>query len=569
MYEYFKCKIEKTEIRLPLINEINNYVNKIIKKDIPRINYDTYKNFYKLGIRKEFEDLYFERRKQLSAIGLYLQWNTSEKILEYFQELLWEISNEFSWCLAAHLSYDENGFKGDSEKIIDLFSAETAQTLSELLIIHADKIDTILSNHIKNQIRNRVITPFLNNVWEWETAKHNWSAVCGSCLGIVGLLMEKGDVQEKILEKVDRALEYYISGFGEDGITLEGISYWTYGFGYYIYYQEMREKLTNSNNQYSEKIKKICNMPESIQISEGRFLPFSDVPQIMEVPSGLISYLYKRFKINLPKISKITSFEFDNCYRWAHLSRNLWWTSNEIIDNELKDKSIYFSDAQWLIYRKNMFLAIKCGSNNEPHNHNDVGNLVIALNGELILTDLGAGLYTAGYFGSERYTYDHTRSYWHSVPIVNGYEQTENDLKNEVIKNNVTEEKVEFKIEISNAYQSNQIDSLYREIQLDDNKDEFILEDSFKFKHCKSINEGFISTIKPVKISENEVIWTGVNGNLILNYDNKNLKCFIESKMTNDHYGNKITIYRLGLSILNITEEFKTIFKFRYFYDLD
>ena len=564
--KYYYKKIEKNYINETLIDEIERYVESMLEGSIPQISYNGYRHFYMHGSRKEFEHEYFERRKQLVALGLYLQWNNSRKAIDYFQELLWIISNEFSWCLAAHLSYGEDNFEGEPSEVIDLFSAETAQTLCEILIIHEDKLDNILCNHIKKQIKDRVIYPFMNRDWEWETATHNWSAVCGGCIGIVALLIEKEEKQKLILDKVEKALDYYIKGFGDDGVTLEGIGYWSYGFGYYIYYKALKKAIYSQvDNKYNDKIKAIANFPQSIQISEEVFVPFSDVPPNMTLPSGLISYLYNEYNINVPLIEKISSFDFDHCYRWAHISRNLWWTSEKVLDKKLTNISCYFEDAQWMIHRKDkMFFAIKGGSNYEPHNHNDVGSFIAAIDGEIILTDLGAGAYSKGYFGSERYTYTHTRSSWHSVPIINNHEQEETKEKSVIIKHRVTNEAVNFELELSAAYPSVEIDKFYRKVDFENDKCKIVIEDTILLQDAISINEGFISYIRPEFIKDGEIVWRGMKGNIILRYNHIVFDYLIEEQEVTNHYNEVVNVYRLGLIMTNKSKELITQFKIYY-----
>jgi len=566
MKEYFHKEIRRNSVREPLMNQIETYVKVIIKGNIPQIPYSTYVDFYKNGSRKEFEESYFERRKQLTALGLYLQWDDSKDTIDYFQELLWAISNEFSWCLAAHLQYREDTFGEDSAKAIDLFSAETAQTLSEIIIIHKDKIDLLLFNHIKKQIKDRIIEPFINKNWEWETATHNWSAVCGGCIGITALLMEKEEKQKVILNKVEKALEFYISGFGYDGATLEGIGYWSYGFGYYIYYKALKNEIYLQDNQEeSSKIEDISNFPQSIQISEKVFLPFSDAPPNMTLPSGLLSYLHKRHNIKVPLIKEISEFDFDHCYRWAHVSRNLWWTSEEILNKELEDGSCYFQDAKWMVHRKDkLFFAIKEGTNNEPHNHNDVGSFVAAIDGEIILTDLGAGAYTKGYFGSERYTYNHTRSYWHSVPLINNCEQEEGDIQSTVVKQEINDDYIEFNSEISQVYPFAKIKNFYRKAKFENHKAMLTIEDSISGEEITQVNEGFVSYIKPELIKDGEIIWEATKGNIILTYDCSSFDYFIEKEEVTNHYNEVVTIYRLGLLTNKENREFVMEFKFHY-----
>ncbi|MDV4149803.1 heparinase II/III family protein [Clostridium sp. AL.422] len=562
-YKYFHKKVPKNEVTKPLIEQIEKYVDEILGNEIPQISYKSYKAFYNLGIRKDFEDIYFSRRKQLVALGLYLQFedlkNESkiEKSITHFNELLWSISNEFSWSLAAHLSYDEGGFIGDSDKIIDLFAAETAQTLSELLIIHEDKIDKILKSHIKKQINNRIIEPFLNKTWKWERQTHNWNAVCSGCIGIIGLLMEGGEKQKLIISKVEKALEYYLLGFGDDGASLEGIGYWIYGFGYYNYYKSLKGEF---DNRYYKTLKAIGNFPNTIQISENVFLPFSDVPVNTAVPTGLLSYLYKTYNIKLPLVSKISDFDFDHCFRWAHLSRNLWWTGEDILNKELTDSNEFLQDAQWMIIRDNrMFFAIKGGNNDEPHNHNDLGSFVVAINDNIVLTDLGAGLYTKGYFGEERYSYVHPRSYWHSIPLINGMEQCIGTEKCKVLTKNLSEEVIELELDLTDAY-SNELINLFTRKAIYKNNTIFV-EDKIKANDGISINEGFISRMPSKLINEGKIIWVINNHKLVLEYNENIFKYNLEEKEVVNHHNKTESIYRTSLISIKDMENLEEVFR--------
>lgn len=544
--KYFKKSIEKNKINEKLINEIESYIESILDGDVPQISYSSYLKFFESGIRKDFEEEYFKKRKQLTALALYLQWSNSQKALDYFKELLWSISNEFSWCLGAHLHFDDSGFIGESNKIIDLFSAETAETLSEIIIIHKDKLDKMLIKHIKNQIKERVLNPFINEKWEWEEATHNWSAVCAGCIGITALILENGERQDEIIRRVEKSLEYYLSGFSNDGVSLEGIGYWTYGLGYYIYYKSLKNEDIEDN--HIEKILAICNFLQAVQISEEVFVPFSDVPTNMSLPSGLISYLYQKYKINLPIVSQITSFDFDHCYRWAHISRNLWWTSDEIFNNNLKDGINLFNESQWFTLRdKDVFFAIKGGSNNEPHNHNDLGSFVLAVDGDIILTDLGAGPYTAGYFGKERYTYDNTRSYYHSVPLINGFEQSKTNENCNFGLEDCDKDNINLIIDITNAYSKARIESYKRKVKYSYENRELIINDTVNSLYKLTVNEGLISYIKPSVIEEGLILWNIKDNEIRLKFDSNNLELKIEEKMVKNHYGNECIVYRIGL----------------------
>ena len=106
--------------------------------------------------------------------------------------------------------------------------------------------------------------------------------------------------------------------------------------------------------------------------------------------------------------------------------RNLIWTDKFASDGSIGDFFKYYEDAQWYINRssKSVFAA-KGGNNDEPHNHNDVGAFIFYANGEYVVDDLGWPEYDMAYFDlSKRYDYICASSLGHSVPIVDGKEQS-------------------------------------------------------------------------------------------------------------------------------------------------
>ncbi len=73
---------------------------------------------------------------------------------------------------------------------------------------------------------------------------------------------------------------------------------------------------------------------------------------------------------------------------------------------------------------RGLFLAAKGGHNAESHNHNDVGQFIVGVDGRPVLIDLGVGEYTRFTFGPERYGIFTMQSEYHNLPVVNGVGQS-------------------------------------------------------------------------------------------------------------------------------------------------
>lgn len=549
---------ENSKVTLSLRTQIDNYVQEAACGNIPQLHFSGYLKFIEEGSRQESEAAYFERRKQLAAFCLYLQYHQKsemnyEKVLSYFQELLWSVVNEFSWCVAAHLPQDKNGFLYNPMFQIDLFAAETAATLAEILSIHSDIIHPFIQKQIRSSIKERIFQPFLLKNWWWETVQSNWSAVCCGSIGMTALLLAQGEQRGQLLHKVDQGMVNYLKSFGEDGACEEGIGYWIYGFGYYTYYVAMRKELDPEyylKQEEIEKLKKIAEFPRLVQMSENSFVPFSDVPVRTLLPTGLLSYLQKEYEIEMPVCTQITPFDFDHCYRFAHISRNLWWTDSQIFHSGLRDVAVYLSNRQWLLQRSNgYFFAVKGGHNNEQHNHNDTGSFVLAMDGELLIADLGAGRYTADYFGEKRYDYVQTRSRYHNLPLIQGQEQMSTEAECNVEQITVEGDFSCITMELGMLYPLPNLKSLKRTIISDMTKGYILLKDMVSATEDVVIEEGFISYLCPSLLEESKIVIDGGKGQLTLSYDHKLLDYCLEELSIENHYGEKVTAYRIGLTM--------------------
>ena len=69
------------------------------------------------------------------------------------------------------------------------------------------------------------------------------------------------------------------------------------------------------------------------------------------------------------------------------------------------------------------FVAAWGSHNAQSHNHNDVGNAVVFVDGAPVLVDVGRPTYTAQTFSSRRYEIWAMQSAFHNLPTVNGQMQ--------------------------------------------------------------------------------------------------------------------------------------------------
>lgn len=178
-------------------------------------------------------------------------------------------------------------------------------------------------------------------------------------------IAEKSERQLRMIKRLDTAMQSYLNSFGEDGACVEGVGYWAYGFGYFLYYAQLLAEVLQEDTYLKQpKTRKIAAFPYYTMISPGHYVPFSDYSAI-ELPSGLVSYCYEHLGVAVPQLSGVSPLDFDPCYRFAHSYRNLYWHNEAITRETNASFHHYFEQAQWFMAKdvqQDLFFAAKGGA---------------------------------------------------------------------------------------------------------------------------------------------------------------------------------------------------------------
>jgi hypothetical protein len=137
-------------------------------QEIPVLNDHLYGEYKRSGDRKSYEDPYFARRAEMTAhaISAYVSAQP-EQHLNDLQRHIDAICNEPSWVVPAHTRCK-----------VDLFNAETAFALAQIVDLLHDKMDRNLINRVYQEIDMRVLTPYEQHgrSEEWFASTNNWNA---------------------------------------------------------------------------------------------------------------------------------------------------------------------------------------------------------------------------------------------------------------------------------------------------------------------------------------------------------------------------------------------------------
>ncbi|MCU9612626.1 heparinase II/III family protein [Caldibacillus lycopersici] len=566
----------------PFVNEIKEEANNILEKPCQELSYTLFSLFRKTGSRLEFEKVYFAKRRRLNTFAfLTLLEPTNEQYVEELHNSIWSICNEYSWCLPAHLKNSpEISLQANyslkrtfSEYSIDLFSAETAFTLSEIVTVMEDTLDPLLINRVKHEVHRRIFWPFIHQgKFGWETAMHNWASVCAGSIGAAAiyLLEDEGELSI-VLERVLATMQYFLKGYKEDGACLEGYGYWEYGFGFFVYFADLMKKRTNGaiNLFLNEKVHQIALFQQKNFLNGSSLVNFSDAQANGKVFIGLSHYLAKLYEdFEVPAITLRSTYTDDHCSRWAPAFRNLLWYNESLLGNSWRSATYYFKDSQWIISRTDTkyAFAAKGGHNGEPHNHNDLGQFILHGEQEVFLKDLGSGLYCDAYFGEERYTFICNGSQGHSVPIINDqFQRAGHHVEAMVKKVTLGGDAETFALEITKAYPVQSLNKLERNFTWrKGKKPSLYLIDTYVFsEEPKKVVERFI--LPPMTIEEHkEGIVVKGSESLLIQFDRKKVEMKINKMEFSNHFGEMESFIALDFILKSPAKKFDIAFSFTF-----
>jgi len=459
-----------------------------LRTPLPPLTPDLYGQVHLSGERLPFERVYQERRRRLARAAVRLLMEPSEprepgepgqspprgvwwaQLLAAIQELL----AEQSWAWPAHVRNPS----GIDPAVIDLFAAETANLCGELVSLFGPWLPRPWVAAMRQRVQVGMVNPFLANpssFW-WTNHPTNWNAVCHQGLMGAALALDlEPQVVHRLLEISKQDLEIFIDGFSKGGSCLEGITYWSYGFGWYVLLNEQLERYSRGENSLikgqEERIRAIARFGPAMLLRDGQQVNFADSRLDRPPRASLLMLLGRRLQLPECTAAGIRLYQqiLDGQFDVQHQRCDLFYLTRMLLEAPTAEASIPIEGPEsgdWIDTSAGLVvvrrfdgqgrcweLAVKGGHNDEPHNHNDCGSFLLNVDGERLAIELGAPEYTADTFGPKRYDLLATRSSGHSVPIVNGWEQAAGQsYAAELLQVDAGPQRVEIELDLSRAY---------------------------------------------------------------------------------------------------------------------
>ncbi len=411
----------------------------------------TYMEFVRNGNRSRYETPYFKRRRRLGILVLAECWEAQGRFLDEIANGLWAISEEVSWSVPAHARNAPDPLPSADAEMVDLFAAETAMIVARTLYLVGEGLAGIspsLVRRMEKETIRRVIVPVeTRDDFGWFSGFNNWTPwICSNVEGAAMHLLDDPDRLAALTFKMMETVDRFIGHYGPDGGCDEGPGYWGVAAGSMLRFLEhLYSRSNGALSIYDEPL--VGNMGRFIvdtHLAGPWFTNFADAPARVGLRRDVVYRYGERIGSRLMQdaallasrgysaeneVYPVLSTQVNGDLISPILGELFWMPADAVPENVPNDTLNWFPDLQVLVARESpvlgegLVLAAKGGHNGESHNHNDLGQFILVLDGQPAVVDIGVESYTRKTFSDQRYTIWCIRSSGHNVPLVNGHEQ--------------------------------------------------------------------------------------------------------------------------------------------------
>ena len=428
----------------------------------PSLIAERFLDFSRNGNRTRYSDVHFERRGVVVDLVVAECIENQGRFLDPIVNGLWLICEESYWGVPAHIRVQQAGntLPDVSEPTVDLFAAETASLVAYANYLLGDKLDAIspvIRPRLEAEIQRRVLEPLLlRDDFHWmgfanpNRRPNNWNPwINSNWLACVLAVEPDPSRRQAMVAKIMRSLDKFIDPYPADGGCDEGPSYWGRAAASMFDCLELLHQATNGQVDVFDEplIQEMGRFLYRTHIADGYYVNFADAPAVVTPAAGLVFrygnaiddadmrafgvWLAHRQELLNPPAppepyrggsSRSMPRQLSNLFTlnaiaesegYAALPRDSWLPVIEVMVARDKAGST-----------EGFCVAAKGGHNAESHNHNDIGQFVVYMDGLPLLVDAGVETYTAATFGPNRYDIWTMQSAYHNLPTINGVMQS-------------------------------------------------------------------------------------------------------------------------------------------------
>lgn len=446
----------------------------------PTVPATLFLEYARVGNRSNYQNVRNVRRDVLRNLVIAECLEAEGRFLDDISNGIWTTCEETYWGVPAHINVQKAGvgLPDAEEPTVDLFAAETLSLLAWTCYLLGDQLDAVsplIRPRIVYEAQRRVLTPCLEREdfgWMGFSGRrvNNWNPwICSNWLTGSLLLEEDADRRVASVKKILQCLDAFINSYDSDGGCDEGPGYWgRAGASLFDNLEILYSATDGAMDVYMHPL--IRNMGQFIyraQIADHYFVNFADASAVV-TPSPSLTFRYGK---------AIGDRGMVGLGVWTAQEQNLGsGTLNDSLGRQLPalfaldalleatpgqplPRDVWLGGIHFFAARdvegksEGFYVAAKGGHNAESHNHNDVGNFIVYMDGKPLIVDAGVETYTAKTFGSSRYELWTMQSAYHSVPTVNGIQQVPGrDFAASNVFYSAGDDHAEFVLDLARAY---------------------------------------------------------------------------------------------------------------------
>lgn len=348
-----------------------------------------------------------------------------DRLLDWY----WQAAHQAAWTMSPHLG---GGLPRVDRPVIDLGAAMLALHLAEGLEMLAPwlrrQAPEFLASIIAAIDRN-VVGPYGSGVevwWDRGTHLNNWLGVCaGSILGACRSLAALGETRPEAEARARRGVATYLErSFSPSGECDEGLGYWSYGMAFACAGLS-RLPPAEVAALGGARLQLCADYPRRAHLGDDRFIAANDGNDRCRANLALVPWLAAATGSTWlwAWAAHHPGSELGNLRTVDGLMRLVDVGPAPPLRNDMRTELL--PDQQIAVLRRGRLIAVLSGGHNaENHNHNDLGNIQVMLDGRAVVPEIGfPSPYPADFFGPRRYTYLAASSRGHSCPLIAGCEQ--------------------------------------------------------------------------------------------------------------------------------------------------
>lgn len=405
---------------------------------------------YRDGDRSAHEERVFARQQRLSRATVAAAATLDPRFIDDVADGVWLLCEQSSWCWPAHDDcHPRHGsvLPVVTDPYLDLGAGEVVAQLAwidQLLGSLLDDAYPGLRARVRHEARVRIFEPFTRRRdWHWlglDGDVHNWNPWIHGNLLIAALRLldgpDEATERTRLVGLAVTGLDRYLAALPPDGGIDEGYHYWWNGACRALEAAEVLRHATSGRVDalaVVPALRATVAFPHRMQLGDGWVLNLADGSARL---TGEVAWdvLYRAARrVDDPEATAFAASHRRPGQPVAHEGAGLGRLLRAATDTEWLTavpappplpREVWLESIQLRLVRgwagspAGLTVAVKGGHNAEHHNHNDVGEVVIASDGVPVLVDAGRPTYTAATFGPDRYDLWTMQSGWHNVPLV-------------------------------------------------------------------------------------------------------------------------------------------------------